>query len=158
MNNYLLTAVFISIFIALTEILVVNGKNGKLVKIVTSLITVTAFLSPILDILNYSNDNSIVFDAEYSKYLEKVEKQMVESEVLGVIKTNNFSVKTVNAAVDNNEGNISTKKVEIILWCNGINCESEHINISKEVEKLIFNNVFNDEAGIEIVIEFERAS
>ena len=159
MDNYVLVAISISIFIAISEILIVNGKNGKLVKIILSLLCVTAFIEPILSLFNenYDSDESN-FNADYTNYLLKIEEKTLENEIENVIKKQNSDLKSVNVTLDSLDGVISTKKVEIIFYNQGINCDSDHINITTETKALLYDTVLKKEKEVEIVIEFENTS
>ena len=158
MNNYLLIAVLVSVFVCIADVLIVDGKNGKLVRSIVSMLCVLAFVEPVLSLFNLNTNNSTNFNVEFTSFLVKTEKETIESEILGLLKLKNYNVISVNAVVDSENESVSTKKVEIILNGNGINLNNEHINITKEVEKLILNNVFSVETGVEIVVEFKNSN
>ncbi|MBO5713518.1 MAG: hypothetical protein J6R88_04905, partial [Clostridia bacterium] len=125
---------------------------------IVSMLCVLAFVEPVLSLFNLNTNNSTNFNVEFTSFLVKTEKETIESEILGLLKLKNYNVISVNAVVDSENESVSTKKVEIILNGNGINLNNEHINITKEVEKLILNNVFSVETGVEIVVEFKNSN
>ena len=158
MNTYLLTAVLITIFVAMLDVLIIDGKNGKLVKCIISLISVACFITPLLSILSNNDFEVEFYNKEFTNYLIETEKQTVESEILGTLTSTNYNVVSVNSVVENANDIISTKKVEIILNCNGINCKEDHINITKEIEVLILKNVFESKSGVEIIVKYQNTN
>ena len=159
MNNYLLTATLIAVFVSISEILIVSGKNGKLVKIVVSLVCVTTLIEPIFQILNFSIDeNKQLINYNYTEYLIKTEKEMLEYDVSNLINKNNYDLNAVNVTIENVDGVISTKKVEIILNCKGINCENDHINITNEIQSVLIKEIFSEGVNVDIVVEYKHSS
>lgn len=157
MTNYLSTSVFVIIFIAFAETVTVSGKNGRAVKTVLSLVAVVSFISPIFTLINgdvtYQVDDN---NAEYTSYLLHLEKTTLETEILTLLNVNGYNVNSVDVEVDAASDIISTKKVDLILNCQGINCENTHINIIEEIKKLLTERVFGDGSGVVIDVGFNE--
>lgn len=156
MKNYLLSVIHAVIFIVVAEFFTVKGKNGKLTKMVLSLVTISIFFSPISKILSSENNFSVNLNENYYNYLINLEEETLKNEIISAVKPNYNNLKSVTLNLNCLSGENSTKKVTLTFNCDGINCNTAHINITKEVQNLI-NEKFNfNSQGVEIIVKFEK--
>ena len=154
METYISSVIFIILFIAITDLLTLNGKNGKLTKIILSLICVIAYVTPIFKLISVENDYSLNTNVNYNNELINTHKSVLEADVKSALNIKGYNVLNVEVTAIYENDVISTKKVEVYYNCNGINCESTHINITTET-KNVLNERFNfDNNGVEIIVNF----
>ena len=125
MKEYFLTIITTTFFLAMLDGILPKNKNGKLVKSIISVVSVTIILVPILNFLNSdykTNFNDNLFN-DYEKYLTEYHKKTTESEIETLLKSNGYDVTSVHLT------KIDDKNfIEIFLNDTGINDDSEHIN------------------------------
>ena len=154
METYISSVIFIILFIAIADLLTLNGKNGKLTKIILSLICVIAYITPIFKLVNGNNDYSLKANSNYDSELLSVHKSVLETEVKSVLNIKGYSVISVDVLAEYENNVISTKKVEVYYNCNGINCETTHINITTETKNVLNERFSFDDNGVEIIVNF----
>ena len=121
------------------------------------MVVTLTFLMPICSVFGYDFNNlQLSFNVDYSKYLSNTTKTVLESEVQTILNYEDINYKSVNVETLNNSGQISTKKVEITLTCDGINCESNHINITTKINELLTKKLFTNNSEVEIVVKFKK--
>lgn len=154
METYISSVIFIILFIAIADLLTLNGKNGKLTKIILSLICIIAYITPIFKLINGNNDYSLKTNSNYDSELLSVHKSVLETEVKSVLNIKGYSVISVDVLAEYENNVISTKKVEVYYNCNGINCETTHINITTETKNVLNERFSFDDNGVEIIVNF----
>ena len=154
METYISSVIFIILFIAIADLLTLNGKNGKLTKIILSLICIIAYITPIFKLVNGNNDYSLKTNSNYDSELLSVHKSVLETEVKSVLNVKGYSVISVDVLAGYENNAISTKKVEVYYKCNGINCETTHINITTETKNVLNERFSFDDNGVEIIVNF----
>lgn len=154
METYISSVIFIILFIAIADLLTLNGKNGKLTKIILSLICIIAYITPIFKLVNGNNDYSLKTNSNYDSELLSVHKSVLETEVKSVLNIKGYSVISVDVLAEYENNVISTKKVEVYYNCNGINCETTHINITTETKNVLNERFSFDDNGVEIIVNF----
>lgn len=154
METYISSVIFIILFIAIADLLTLNGKNGKLTKIILSLICIIAYITPIFKLVNGNNDYSLKTNSNYDSELLSVHKSVLETEVKSVLNIKGYSVISVDVLAGYENNVISTKKVEVYYNCNGINCETTHINITTETKNVLNERFSFDDNGVEIIVNF----
>ena len=154
METYISSVIFIILFIAIADLLTLNGKNGKLTKIILSLICIIAYITPIFKLVNGNNDYSLKTNSNYDSELLSVHKSVLETEVKSFLNVKGYSVISVDVLAGYENNAISTKKVEVYYNCNGINCETTHINITTETKNVLNERFSFDDNGVEIIVNF----
>ena len=154
METYISSVIFIILFIAIADLLTLNGKNGKLTKIILSLICIIAYITPIFKLVNGNNDYSLKANSNYDSELLSVHKSVLETEVKSFLNVKGYSVISVDVLAEYENNVISTKKVEVYYNCNGINCETTHINITTETKNVLNERFSFDDNGVEIIVNF----
>ena len=154
METYISSVIFIILFIAIADLLTLNGKNGKLTKIILSLICIIAYITPIFKLVNGNNDYSLKTNSNYDGELLSVHKSVLETEVKSFLNVKGYNVISVDVLAEYENNVISTKKVEVYYNCNGINCETTHINITTETKNVLNERFSFDDNGVEIIVNF----
>ena len=154
METYISSVIFIILFIAIADLLTLNGKNGKLTKIILSLICIIAYITPIFKLVNGNNDYSLKANSNYDSELLSVHKSVLETEVKSFLNVKGYNVISVDVLAGYENNVISTKKVEVYYNCNGINCETTHINITTETKNVLNERFSFDDNGVEIIVNF----
>lgn len=154
METYISSVIFIILFIAIADLLTLNGKNGKLTKIILSLICIIAYITPIFKLVNGNNDYSLKTNSNYDGELLSVHKSVLETEVKSFLNVKGYNVISVDVLAEYENNVISTKKVEVYYKCNGINCETTHINITTETKNVLNERFSFDDNGVEIIVNF----
>ncbi len=156
-SNYFLTVIFVTVFIILAEILVVNGKNSKIFKMILSMVITLTFITPILEVFNYDlNTVEINSNVEYSNHLKIATENVTKKEVEAILNYEKLTYENVSIETQNINGQISTKKVEITLTCDGINCQTKHINITTKINALLLEKIFINNSEVEIAVKFKE--
>ncbi len=155
MDRYFIEALSAITFLAVIDLLISKTNNGKAVKTVISLISVTILAVPIVSIIkNFAITNdTISIDYDYSEYLLNLEKEVYKNKIEKALKRSEIEYESIYLEFSNGENPYELKKIVIKLNIEVINGSEEHINMSERV-KLSLENVINI-SEVEIKIEAE---
>ena len=153
MDRYFVEALSAITFLAIVDVLISKSNNGKLVKGVISLISVTILAIPIVSLVkNFSfSSNSQSYDVEYFEYLFNLEKEVCQNKVEKALFDGGFEYKSVMLEFEENEGVYTLNKITIKPLKTVINGSNEHINML-ETLNLTLKTIINL-SEVEIVIE-----
>ena len=152
MNNYLNAVLGILMFLALIDTLVQKTSNGRVVKVVISLISVSVLLNPIISILKGSFDFNLDFSSEtYLEYALDIEKSVIENVVKTTLKDSEFDVDSVDSEFLCENNKFTLKTIKIILKNQVINCENERINTIENIKTLLKTKI--DFEKVELIVE-----
>ncbi len=135
MNSFFVEALSAITFLAVFDLLISKSNNGKLVKIVISLISVTILAFPIVSIVkNFSlPTNSELTDKNYSEYLFNLEKEVSKSKVEKALLKGNVEYEKVILEFEEKDGLYTLNKITIKPLKTVINGSEEHINMLERV-------------------------
>ena len=153
MNRYIIEALSAITFLAIFDLLISKSNNGKLVKVVISLILVTILAVPIVSIVkNFSiSTNEYFADLEYAEYLLNIEKKVCQNKVEKALISDDIEYKNVILEFEQKDGFYNLNKITIKLLKTVINGSEEHINMLERVN-LTLKTIINLNE-VEIVIE-----
>ena len=153
MDRYFVEALSAITFLAVVDVLISKSNNGKLVKGVISLISVTILAIPIVSLVkNFSfSSNSQPYNVEYFEYLFNLEKEVCQNKVEKALYDDGFEYKSVMLEFQENEGVYTLNKITIKPLKTVINGSNEHINML-ETLNLTLKTIINL-SEVEIVIE-----
>lgn len=153
MNRYIIEALSAITFLAIFDLLISKSNNGKLVKVVISLISVTILAVPIVSIVkNFSiSTNEYFADLEYAEYLLNIEKKVCQNKVEKALNSDDIEYKNVILEFEQKDGFYNLNKITIKLLKTVINGSEEHINMLERVN-LTLKTIINLNE-VEIVIE-----
>lgn len=139
MKEYFLTIITATFFLAILDGVLPQNNNGKLVKTIITVVSVSIILVPILNFFkndfeyNYSEQ---VFD-KYDDYLLKYQEETTINEIKTLLNNNKYDVSSVEILNDSDK-----QIIKIILLDNGINEDSEHINSIENAQNLVKERLY----------------
>lgn len=139
MKEYFLTIITATFFLAILDGVLPKNNNGKLVKSIITVVSVSIILVPILNFFkndfeyNYSEQ---VFD-NYDDYLLKYQEETTINEIKTLLNNNKYDVSSVEILNDSDK-----QIIKIILLDNGINEDSEHINSIENAQNLVKERLY----------------
>ncbi len=153
MKEFFVSTLSAITLLALLDILVTKTKNGKVVKMVISLVATFLISVPIIKIFKGENNfNSYVTSDElYLKYLDNLEEETIKSEIKITLNIANFKYKDICVLFEDGADGKILKKLIIILDKGVIIDKNEHINMIENA-KLLLEKVI-DVNKVEIEIE-----
>lgn len=153
MDRYFIQALSAITFLAVIDLLVSKSNNGKTVKTVISLISVTILAVPIVTIIkNFTFTSDIEFiNYDYTEYLLNLEKEVYKNRIEKALNTSDIEYESVDFEFSNENNPFKLEKIVIKPHGNVIIGSEEHINMSERVN-LALENVINL-SEVEIKIE-----
>lgn len=153
MNSFFVEALSAITFLAVFDLLISKSNNGKLVKIIISLISVTILAFPIVSIVkNFSlPTNSELADKNYSEYLFNLEKDVSKNKVEKALLKGNVEYEKVILEFEEKDGLYTLNKITIKPLKTVINGSEEHINMLERVN-LTLKTIINL-SEVDILIE-----
>ena len=151
MKEYFSSVITITFFLCLIDGILPKSKNGKVVKNVIAILSVTIILSPILNIFNSNLDlfNNTEILNNYSSYLIEYKKTTMVNEISYLLENNGYDVLSVEIK-SKNDGNI----IQVFLLNNGINDQNEHIDSIENAKNLILERLYLD--NWEVLVEYKE--
>ena len=149
-NSYLNVIAGVIVLLALLENVIPNSNSGKSVKRVVSVACVLIILSPIINIVKGSNENTETAFS-YNEYLQEYQNELVEKSVNHLLITEGYNVENLIVTGEYDGSNYTVKKIQIKFKDLVINENSEHINIIEKIDKLLSSRLNISRA--EIVID-----
>ena len=150
MKEYFYQTLSVITFLSIADLIVTKTKNGKIVKTIISLISVTALSIPIISIVKnvkITNENYTLVE-NYNEYLlnqNSIKKALIDAEI------DNFELKF---EFSSSENLFKLEKIIIIFENEVINDNSEHIDMTERVNLALKNTI--NLSGVTIEIEAKR--
>lgn len=112
MKDYFIATILIILFLSIVDLIVTKSKNGKVVKMVISLVSVTLLSAPIVSIVKNGSINfdSYTIDYEYSNHLLNLESSIIKSKIKTALNDINFTYEDVNLCVLSQNDSVELKK------------------------------------------------
>jgi hypothetical protein len=139
------------VFLSLIDIIVPKSSNGKAVKAVISLISVSVLLVPIISIIKGKTYDFNVKNDYYHEYLLELEGNVIKNVIKKTLSDNEIKFSSVETEFNEDDNDFSLKKIIINLEIEVINGSEEHINIIKKVKLLLEGKI--DFEKVELIIE-----
>lgn len=153
MNEYFIQTLSVITFLAMADLLVTKSSNGKLVKTVISLISVTTLAIPIVSIIknvDFSSDN-FNYNENYNEYLLNLEEEVYIKRIKKALYDAEISDFELSIEFSGGENPFLLNKITVIFINGVINSKSEHIDMTERVN-LALKNVINL-SGVTVEIE-----
>ena len=153
MKEFFISTLSAITILALLDILVTKTKNGKVVKMVISLVATFLISVPIVKIFKGENNfnNNITSDELYLEYLDKLEDETIYRKIKIALNIGNFEYRDIEVVFEDNTNCKVLKKLIIILDKGVIIDSAEHINMIENAKKLLEKVI--DVKKVEIEIE-----
>ena len=152
MKDYFIATILIILFLSIVDLIVTKSKNGKVVKMVISLVSVTLLSAPIVSIVKNGSINfdSYTIDYEYSNHLLNLETSIIKSKIKTALNDINFVYEDVNLCVLSQNDSVELKKIIIKVKNEVIIGSDAHINMIESVKSALKNIIDTDLVVIEI--------
>ena len=153
MHSYFISTLYSIAFLAILDIFISNSNNGKTVKIIISLISVVILAVPIVNVIkNFTfSEVEIESDFEYSEYLLKLEKNILNNKIESALKSASIEFSSIRLEFLDDENKLLLKKIFIKPKTSVLTGSDEHIDMAERVNLALKNII---ELGVcEIEIE-----
>ncbi len=153
MKEYFYQTLSVITFLSIADLIVTKSKNGKIVKTIISLISVTALSLPIISIVKnvkLSNEN-FNYVQNYNEYLLELQEEVYKKTIKKALfdaQIDNFELEFEFSSDDNI---FKLEKIIIIFENEVINDNNEHIDMTERVNLALKNTV--NLSGVTIEIE-----
>ncbi len=153
MNNYLIVTLSVIIFLAFLDLITSSSKNGKVVKMVTSLIAVTMLAVPIISIVKNENltQDKVYYNEYLNDYLVELEKKVVQNKIESALKDLECKFSNVNVEFIDEKGTLILEKITVKFDTAVINENGLHIDILESVKNSLKSAI--DIQKVEIIVE-----
>ncbi|MBE5744489.1 MAG: hypothetical protein E7358_07290 [Clostridiales bacterium] len=132
MKDYLIISLSIVVLLAFLDIFISKTKNGKVVKSVISVISVTMLLTPIVSIIK--GDSSLLEGGYYNEYLSEylieLEKKVVVNKIDSALDNLDYLISDFELEFSNENDCVILEKIKLKV----INQNYEHIDILETVK------------------------
>lgn len=144
MKEWIISIAVIIILITVISILLPEGKCGKFIKAILSLIVILVIIKPIFNIdINqevldvFSYDSSMVLQDDYLNYVSSKKITFYEEEVTNILRS--YKIENAKINIDTNVENNQLKvmKIHINLKESVINSSIEHMYIIKDIKSRV---------------------
>lgn len=144
MKEWIFSIATIIILITVISILLPEGKCGKFIKAILSLIVILVIIKPIFNIdINqevldvFSYDSSMVLQDNYLNYVSSKKISFFKAEIANILK--NYKIDNakidIDTSVENNQ--LKIEKIHINLQELVINSSIENIHIIKDIKSRV---------------------
>lgn len=153
MKEYFYQTLSLITFLALVDILVSKSSNGRVVKTVISLISVTALAIPIVSIIKNVDFslNEDIANENYTKYLLELEEKTYKEKVRSALSYEELYPKDIVIEFLDEKNSFTVNKIILIFEKGVITSEDEHINMTDRVISVLNSKI--NLSGVTVEIE-----
>lgn len=157
MKDWLISIGLLVLLISLLTIILPDGKVGKYVKSIFSILVLLTVLKPLINIKNssfdinfFDNETTVYYQEDYLYYFYEKQKKSIEENCIKLIQDEGIKSATVNVEYVIDDLSFKVTNVKINLSNAVINSNKEHIFVIEDVKQSLINYLNVDEKQLVI--------